>query len=87
MPNRYILGVTDEKFDRLSARLSFSLKYCRAVAENYIKSLVFMYHEAMSIFWGPENVLDLVYFWIFQKYTMSAPPRHIRVEVPPGAST
>ena len=40
------------KFDKVSARLSFSPKYCRAVAENAIKPLVFMYHEAMSIFLG-----------------------------------
>ena len=38
------------KFDKMSAKLSFSPKYCRAVAGNAIKSLVFMSHEAMSIF-------------------------------------
>ena len=41
-------------FDRVSARLSFSPKYCRAVAENAIKPLVFMYHEAMSTFLRPK---------------------------------
>ena len=37
------------KFDKVSASLSFSSKYCRAVAENAIKPLIFMYHEAVSI--------------------------------------
>ena len=40
------------KFDKVSARLSFSPKYCWAVAENAIKPLIFMYHEALSIFLG-----------------------------------
>ena len=43
------------KFDKVSARMSFSSKYCREVAENAMKPLIFMYHEAMSIeyiFWG-----------------------------------
>ena len=40
------------KFDKMSARLSFSPKYCRAVAGNAIKPLLFMYHEAMNIFLG-----------------------------------
>ena len=51
------------KFDKMSARLSLSPKYRRAVAENAIKPLIFMYHEAMSIFLGSENVLNSVYFW------------------------
>ena len=50
------------KFDKLSARLSFSPKYCRAVAENAIKPLVFMYLEAMSTFFASKNVQNLVYF-------------------------
>ena len=33
------------KFDKVSARLSFSAKYCRAVAENTIKPLIFMCNE------------------------------------------
>ena len=45
------------KFDKVSARLSFSPKYHRAVAENAIKPLIFMYNEAMSIFLGSTNVL------------------------------
>ena len=49
------------KFDMVSARLRFSPKYCRAVAENAIKPVVFMYHEAMSIFLASKNVLNLVY--------------------------
>ena len=75
------------KFDKISARLSFSSKYFRALAENAINPLVFMYHEAMSIFlrsknalniyfwakyiFGVENVQNLVYFWVFQKCTVS----------------
>ena len=46
---------------RLSARLSFSPKYRRAVAENAIKPFS-MYHEAMSIFLGSTNVLISVCF-------------------------
>ena len=52
------------KFDKVSARLSFSPKYCRAIPENAIKRLIFMYHEAMSIFLGFTNVLISVYFWV-----------------------
>ena len=48
------------KYDKVSARLSFSPKYCRAVAENSIKPLVFMYHEVMSIVLGSKNVLNVV---------------------------
>ena len=33
------------KIDKMSAGLSFSPKYWRAVAENAIKPLVFMYYE------------------------------------------
>ena len=51
------------KFDKVRARLSFSPKYRRAVAENAIKPLMFMYNEAMSIFLGSTNVLISVYFW------------------------
>ena len=40
------------KFDKMSATLSFSPKYCGTVAEKAIKPLVFMYREAMSIFLG-----------------------------------
>ena len=45
-------------------RLSFSPKYCRTVAENAIKPLVFMYHEAISIFLGSKDILHLVNFWV-----------------------
>ena len=61
--HRYILGLMMRKFDKVSARLSFAPRCCRAVAENAIKPLVFMYHEAMSRFLGSKNVLNLVYFW------------------------
>ena len=64
MHNQYIFGVADEKFDKVSATLSFSPNYCRAVAENSIKPLFFMYHEAMSTFLGFEDVLNLVYFLV-----------------------
>ena len=40
------------KYDKVSPKLSFSPKCFRAVAENSIKPLVFIYHEAMSIFLG-----------------------------------
>ena len=50
------------KFDKVSAWLSFSPKYCRAVVENAIKPLFFMYHEARSISLGSKNVVNLVYF-------------------------
>ena len=46
----------------MSARLSCSAKYCKAVAENAIKPLFFMYHKARSIFLGSKNVLNLVFF-------------------------
>ena len=52
------------KFDKMNAKLSFSQRCCRAVAENAIKPIVFTYHEAMSIFMGSKNVLNLVYFWV-----------------------
>ena len=46
------LGLLMRKFDKASARLSFSPKYCRLATKNAIKPLVFTYHEAMGIFWG-----------------------------------
>ena len=52
-----------KKLGRVSARLSFSPKYRRAVAGNAIKPLIFMYHEAVSIFLRSTNVLISVYFW------------------------
>ena len=62
--NQYVfLGLLMRKLEKVSARLSFSPKYRRAVAENAIKPLIFMYHEAVSIFLGSTNVLSLVYFW------------------------
>ena len=48
-------------FEKMSARLTLSLKYRRTQTENSIKRLVFMYHEAMSIFLGCKNVLCSVY--------------------------
>ena len=69
-------------FDKVSARLSFSPEHCRAVAENAIKPLIFMYHEAMSIFLGSRNVLNLVYFLVFQKYSVSCPQSHTNSSSP-----
>ena len=62
--NGIFLGLLMRKFDKMSARPSFSPKYCRAVAKNAIKPLIFMYHKAMSIFLGSTNVLISVYFWV-----------------------
>ena len=56
------LGLLMRKLKKVSARLSFSPKYRRAVAENAIKPLIFMYHEAVSLFLGSKNVLISVYF-------------------------
>ena len=52
------------KFDKVSARLSFSPKYCRAVVKNAIKTFIFMHDEARSIFLGSKDVPNLVYFWV-----------------------
>ena len=60
MPNRY------EKFHKVSARWSLSPKYWIASAEKSMKPFVFMYHEAMVIFLGSKNVLNLVYFLVSQ---------------------
>ena len=68
------------KFENVSPRLSFSPKYCRAVTENAIKPLVIMYLEAMSIFLGSKYVLNLVYFWVFQKSTVSDPPPPVKYQ-------
>ena len=83
MHNLYILGLLMRKFDKVSARLSFSPNYCRAVAETAIKHLVFMCHEAMSVFWVLKKVPNLVYFWVF-KIILCLTPRHIPIKVPPG---
>ena len=56
------LGLLMRKFDKVSARLGFSPKYCSAVAEKAIKSLVFMYHESMSIFLRSKNLLSFRIF-------------------------
>ena len=71
--------------NKMNARLSFSPKYCKPVAENAIKPLLLMCNEAMSISSCSKNVLSLVYVWVFQKYTVfnsssytnrSSPPAH-----------
>ena len=43
------------KFDKVSASLSFSPKYCRAIVKIAIKPLIFVYHEAINIFLGSNN--------------------------------
>ena len=77
------LGLLMTKFYKVSARLSFSSKYCSAVAEKAMKPL--MYHETMSIFLGSKNFLDLAYFWVVQKYAVSDPPSHTN-RGPPGST-
>ena len=51
------------KFDKMSARLSLSSKYCRTVAKIAMKPLFFMNHETMSMFVGSKNVLKFTIFW------------------------
>ena len=58
------LRLRKRKVDKVSARPSFSTKYCRALAENVTKPSFYMYHEARSIFLGPKFVLNLAYFWV-----------------------
>ena len=36
----------------MSARANFSPKYCSAVSGKAVKPMVFIYHEAISIFLG-----------------------------------
>ena len=48
--NWYVFEVADERFDKMSARVSFLPKDCGAVAEKAMKLFIFMYHEPMSIF-------------------------------------
>ena len=56
------LGLLMRKFDdKVNNRLSFSSKYCRAVAEK-----VFMYHGAMSIFLG-SKMSEIWYIFGFSK--------------------
>ena len=78
MHNQHIVGVAllMSKFDKVSARLSSSQKYRSTVAERAIKLLIFKYHEAISIFLGSKNVLNLGYFWVFQKYAVPDPLSH-----------
>ena len=70
---RYLLGLLMRKFVKMSAKLSYSQKYRTAVAQNAINSVVFMYHKAMNIFLGSKTFLNLVYFWLFQKYIVFKP--------------
>ena len=72
------------KCEKVSAGLTSSAKVCGVVAEKVIKSRVFIYHEAMSIFLGSQTVLNLVYFWVFQKYAVSDPLSHTNRSSPWG---
>ena len=55
------------KLDKVSAKLSFSPKYCSAVAKKAIfKTSSFIYHEAICIFLGFKNVVNVVHFWVFK---------------------
>ena len=66
------------KFYKVNARLNFSPKYYRAVAEKATEPLLFMYHEAMSIFLGSQNALNLVYFGFFKNFMcLTLPPSRI----------
>ena len=69
-------------FDKFLAE--FSPKYCSAFAEKAMKPLGFMHYAAMSMFLGSKNFLNLIHFWVFQRFPMSDIPHHIPVEVPPG---
>ena len=62
-------------------KVSFSPKYGRAVAENAIKPLIFMYHEAVSIFFGSTNVLISVYFWVSIFLGSKAPFTRDRIQM------
>ena len=58
------------KHDKVSARLSSLPKYSRTVAEKARKPLVFMYHQAMSIFLVPKSGLNFVFFSVFQTFAV-----------------
>ena len=62
MHNPYIFGVAD---DKVSARLNFSTICFSAVVKRAMKLVIFMYHDAISMFLGSKNVLNLVYLWVF----------------------
>ena len=64
------------KFDAVSARMILSPKYFSTVVQKAVKPVVSMYHEATRIYFGYENVLNLVYLWVFQKYAVFDPSSH-----------
>ena len=83
------IGLLMRKCDKMMLGFEFFTQILQGSCRNAIKRLVFMYCEAMSIFFGFEIVLNLVYFWlsifwglkclkfsifwVFQKYTVSDP--------------
>ena len=73
------LGLLMRKFDKMSVRLSFSPKYCRALAKYGIKPLV-LYHEYI---FGVQNDQNLVYL-LGLKNILCLNPRHMSIEVPLG---
>ena len=48
------------KFDNVSARLNFSPQYFSTAVKKTMKPVVLIYHEAINIFLGSKNVLNLV---------------------------
>ena len=67
------------KFDKVSARQSFSSKHCSAVAEKAMKPPVLMYHEAMNMVYFWYIMVNLAYFWVCLTL-----PLHIPIQVLPG---
>ena len=53
------------KFNKLNARAFHPM--IAAQLPKAMKPLVFMYQETMRIFLGSRNVINLEYFWVFQK--------------------
>ena len=76
------LGLLMIKLDKVSAKLSSSPNHCGTVAEEAMKHLVFMYHEAMSISLGSKNVLTLVFFGLsIFKLSMVNNTKYLGVQV------
>ena len=69
------------KLDKVSARLSSSPNIAGQLPK-ILYNLQFSCVMAMGTFFGSQNVLNLVYFWVFQKHTVFDPSHHITMEVP-----
>ena len=61
MHNPYFWGVAD---DKVTAGLNFSPIYFSAAVKRAMKPVIFMYHDAISMFLGSKNVLNLVHLWV-----------------------